>query len=322
MSGPPNTPGEWSNATFAWPTPHEQPYGRATALSRSLNPGIPLDRLPYMVAITAHFDESGSNDADLGGIMTLAGWVGLPSCWDAFDHKWKTMVANAPHPVKEFKACDLFHGNNEFSSKRGWTEAERFGFLDRACTIIEDKDPEMVKIGAVGCTIAERLLFPTGTAGIGQDELWEMAFLNILLLPFELFNGHKWESGDHRVNFVFDERKSVRSMVDRYFYRARARLSPEGRRIIGGVSFVDSVQYPAVQAADFLAYERRLQTLYRITNDKRYGRKSYQRLKKSRPGRFKILDDRFRDMATEAFNRWVAGDPAPALIDRIPYESD
>ena len=116
-----------------------------------------------------------------------------------------------------------------------------------------------------------------------------------------------WDVPDVTVDFVFDRKEKVRGHVHRYLDELRT-ATPR----VGAVSFADSCDTVPLQAADHLAFERRLRTERRVLRDKRPERMSYVSMREARIGKFRVIDERFGGLL---------GDPRPVSL-RIPYEPD
>ena len=127
-------------------------------------------------------------------------------------------------------------------------------------------------------------------------------------------------SGNNMFDLMFDERDKVRGDIGDFIEEARKH--PVYGRYIGGWGFHDDKKLLPLQAADFIAYERRKRTEDRLTGAPRGSRCCYKRLKKSGNGRFGILDHRFVATLKEVAIVKSLGLPPAELADRVPREPD
>lgn len=274
-----------------------------------------------MVFLTAYFDESEAES--LGGITTLAGWIGTHEAWAAFMPKWQEMLDSAPHPITEFHSASLFHASGEFSDENGWTDQERLDLVKRATDIMVDPDPAMRLIAAIGCTITADLAFPVDgrLRTITAYDLWKFCAFSCVHDSIDFITKSGGAMGT-TLDFVFDEKEKLQGYLLEYFVKLKASF-PQDRQMLGAASFVDSKSVLPLQAADYIAYERRLQTQRRLKKDGRKERKSYVRLRESgRIGHFKVLDHRFHAIMADCDQAELAGLPRPPIMERMPREPD
>ena len=88
--------------------------------------------LPPVVALVCYFDESFDEQ-----IHVVGGYLADVDLWDrVFAPKWNEIIANAPHPITEFKASDCRNGRREFASPG--TKKERDQITIELVSVIRD----------------------------------------------------------------------------------------------------------------------------------------------------------------------------------------
>lgn len=251
-------------------------------LSRSLNPGVPDEWLPSIMALTVYCDESET----AGQIFTLAGWAGVPSGWERFCRPWREMLrCHGPEPVQAFHAIDLCarRGDGEFSK---WPRKSRVAFLNRATEIVLDEKLLAIPY-AVAASIeikAFQKILPT----------WQPTTRDLYLLCFKsVFIQVLHHGVEQDISFVLDEKHAVETDVVKWFYEAKA-IANEGREEpkIRGIAFDDDRVILPLQAADYLAYEIRRGLLNRRRDSHYVERQPYAALKK-RQHEFRFYGERF-----------------------------
>jgi hypothetical protein len=193
-----------------------------------------------VVKVAGYFDES--EDAST---FCLAGWLAPTHHWDPFEKAWQSLVDEYGMPEFHMYDCQARKGFWE-----SWTNpADRWAVQFRFLDVLTKRPPP----SPYGSVVAIDLDAHSTT---GSAKPWLLAFDHILARMVELQRAFNWRTADfERLALVFDEKDEFRAraleMVD------RAKAQPEYRNVIGSVTFDDSKNQPALQAADLLAYEAR-----------------------------------------------------------------
>ena len=232
--------------------------------------------------VSVYVDESEDNQT---GVFTLAGWLASPTGWKDIVPAWNAMVASAPHPIQEFHMADIARRVGEFADEKGWTKDERHELVKTATDILTDKNLSGGLTG-FGVSIIRRevgLNWPTATT----YDLYKAAYQVLMTLVCGTFAAFK------SFDFVFDSKEKVRGHVNDFFWKAKDDTDriPDFQGMLRDVRFEPSVKFAELQAADFIAYERRKRHSDRVSGAVRH-RTSWQRLCE-RPHHFKVIDNRF-----------------------------
>jgi hypothetical protein len=240
-------------------------------LSQILNPGVPINELPPIMAVGLYADESETT----GKVFTLAGFMATPGAWDRFVPKWRQMLCDVgPYPVDAFHSADIEAAKPPFD---GWAKSERDKLVSTALDIIGDTSL-CANLFAVSCTFVLedrlRVLPPPTRSKVADvyEDCYRVLFHNIL--KRWVFNG---------IDFIFDEKEKVKGRVKGHFDWAKSVLDnmPEFAGRLNDCSFRDDRKVIPLQAADLLAYEIRRHVATRIAGRDQPMRSAYERIKSS-----------------------------------------
>lgn len=272
-------------------------------LSQVLNPGVPDDLLPPIMAVGVYCDESETKPPH-PRLFTLAGWVAVPSAWGQFNEAWRSMLACCgPHPVRAFHMAKLVNEQDTDSEYIGWSRGARDAMIERAAQILVDPKIMGELPYAVAATVAvdDYLEHAPGL-------LWNVEDLYVHCYDRLFLQVVSWPRVQRDFSFVFDKKKGVEHRVLERFSHAQKQLNaqlPADERLLRGCSFDNDEIVLQLQAADFLAYEVRRSIFQKRTNPARAERRCYAELKK-RPHSFRCYGKTYLE---NLFKACAAGQP-------------
>jgi hypothetical protein len=195
------------------------------------------------------FDGSGTHDD--ARICGIAGLIGEDTTLVPLHHKWKSVIEDPqwPSPITEFHTVDCVNQTREF---RDWPYAERLALYGNMATIVA----ETPGILAIGCAVvcghlfalpaSDLELFISQGLGTPTDLTFQQTIQRII------HRTHEYDEGA-RINLIFDEEPADRA--ERYhslFNHYQSGYPVKGH--LAGIAFVNSVDFPVLQAADLIAY--------------------------------------------------------------------
>lgn len=253
----------------SWPYPQDE-CGVWVQRSRFWHPGVWPRELPLIAMVGLSCDESHDTHT-----YALAGWVSAPSGWDGFAPKWRGIFDG--FPVKSLHASELVNRDVSSDSRyRGWTFDHEQELFTRAVDAIGD-EKTCGWMRPIGVSFA---LPPDYNESEQEDDVWFQLFVRLF---FAVFNTFPAQNG---IDFMFDEKASVKQHVDKFFYRAReiAERHLPGKFNGQVVAFGNDEHVEPLQAADLLAYEWRRRTSEKLTQPGNVARTSYRRIREGRTG--------------------------------------
>lgn len=221
------------------------------------------------------------DDSRGGRRIAVAGYLARQDVWDAvFVPHWKCFLASAPHEISEYKASDCrYPGHNEFA---GWSKDEIKDYGIKAVRELADAEavPDLFGIGA-GAVLGK-----TSSTRDARD--WEVAIYEACFQQIVLNVAHLVRIAGSRhvrtVQFVHDEGdKDLKGKLVAAFDRAKDMVQPDLPFVIHGLDFRPSVDLPALQAADIIAYETRKDIENRLAKPQRPRSRGLIHLLRSRP---------------------------------------
>ena len=221
------------------------------------------------MAMGLYADESETT----GIVFTLAGFMTTPGGWDTFCPRWREMLCDTgPYPVDAFHSADIEAARPPFD---GWPLEARKALVENALDLLSDKNlcPNLY---AVGCTLVLSDLWTISQSLLRTvPEIYDACYrvmLMSVLRRWPAFNGY---------DFIFDEKKKVKTRVDAHFRQAKSILDrdPKYAGKLNDIVWRDDRKVIPLQAADLLAYEMRRHTWARIERGIVQTRSAYQRIK-------------------------------------------
>jgi hypothetical protein len=222
--------------------------------------------LPILV-LRVYFDISHQRR-----VHAVGGYIADIDAWDkAISPVWRSVIAAAPHPVKEFKASDCRQGVGDFSPKNGWTQEERLEFTKSVVSAITEI-PRSHIMGIAAATFFDaRLLDRIEYVDLPEArQLLEEYGLKLAVYGaiVHAINFAKRFS-DEKLMVVFDRGK-YEDWTSRAF---DAVLDDSGiGDAIGTLVYGHSHEEPGLQAADLLAYETAKEVIGRAVEPRKVSR--------------------------------------------------
>lgn len=225
-----------------------------------------------VVMVNVYCDESHDDHT-----YTLAGWIGSPTGWDHFIPAWRGMLNEFPVPY--FHASDLENKERDKNSRyKDFSRADVVRFFTRATDVVCDKKNGCAWMEPVGCSIS---LADHGRWTATPDTPWKLLFAGLLLTIFNRF------PAQNGFSFMFDEKESVKSYVDRFYKPAKDAINAVVPGKIHGavVEFGDDEEpgLEPLQGADLLAYEWRKRVSHGVVAPGKDPRPPWKRIRETRP---------------------------------------
>lgn len=276
---------------------------------------IPLypgwSELPPVAVFAAYLDESVSRQR---GIFALAGYVGRVEAFDQWlSPKWEFVRANAPHPVKEFKASACNGGFGEF---KNWTPQQRVSFRGLLVSVISNSRP-LFGVGA-----AVRADWNGASTDLLRKKLYRAAYLTCFTLVMsDVLKLVRHQLGpDGHFQLICDEEKHMENKAKEMYKTLKELWTADQEDQIRTPHFLPSHKFPPLQAADLFAFETLRAMANRLENFPRKPRQTLRRLLKGG-----VHVAQYTDMAAWLRKDWprVSDDPVsdvrfPLLFDSRP----
>jgi hypothetical protein len=197
--------------------------------------------------LMACFDDSGSHDQS--DVIVFGGLIGNDAIWTRFETEWKAKLA-VPLPGKprlqRFHMAKCMAQEGEFSE---YSEAE-------ADAATHDFRQIIIASGAWGYAVGvsrrdwRQLIVPPASLIFGDDEAYCFRDCVAKMLLFV----DSFSPNDRELSLVFDNRPHRTPLNERIYRQYQALPQPHNARLLG-VSFLDSVNFIPLQAADMFAWE-------------------------------------------------------------------
>lgn len=219
-------------------------------LSRTFLKFYPERKSPFVVSLTAYFDES-----ERGGEYAVAGYLSHTEMWDqVFQKPWMHLIENAVHPISEFKASDCRAQEGEFAP---WARPE-CNDLTKGCVDVVINAVGTKHLVGFGAAVAIPEAFKSDTFSQSAFGLCVGIVFSQAILLFKKMR----TSDTDELLIVVDEKRG--------FHRKMMESFETVRDGVHGLSFIErpvsrqSHRFPGLQAADLLAYETRKEIQSRI----------------------------------------------------------
>jgi hypothetical protein len=222
------------------------PMGR---LALSLRPSDPHKGL--YVVFTGYYDESGTH----GGspFTILAGFVGNAEHWARFEGEWRKVLRK--YGLTHLHAKHLFHRQKQH---KGWKPQQIRRLMADILYVIQERlDPHRDLFFATKTKLNEndyiKSYIENGPLkGERLDSRYAVCFR--AFLDFNLIWVKGRELSDIPLNFVLEAGHCNAGDALRVFNETKADKRVAHRHLIGSIAFGDKKEFPALQAADMLAY--------------------------------------------------------------------
>jgi hypothetical protein len=220
-------------------------------LALSLRPSNPLEGL--LGVFTGYYDESGTHAGS--PFTVLAGFVGRADHWARFEREWTKVLRN--HNITHLRAKHLFHHQKQH---KGWTERQTSRLLNDVLYVVQELKNQDVCFASKVLLREEHYLKSYVDTGPLKRERLDSRYALCLraFLDFNLLWAEPLPPGmpmaDVPVNFVLESGHRNAGDAVRMFAQYKADKRVRHRHLIGSLSFGEKKQFPALQAADLLAY--------------------------------------------------------------------
>jgi hypothetical protein len=215
------------------------PIGR---LALSLYPAEPGARL--FVAFNAYYDESGTHAGS--PVTVLGGFVGSADEWACLDRDWRKVLAK--HDLRFIRAKQLYHREEPF---RGWSDKQyRHLWADIFYAIQERRGLHLSKIVLRDTDYAQHYL----QNGPKRKERLDTRYALCMRCALHTYPMALDRKNDGPVNYVLEAGHKNAGDALRVFNEVKQSKDIGWRKSIGALSFGSKVDFPALQAADFVSY--------------------------------------------------------------------
>jgi hypothetical protein len=217
-------------------------------------------RIKRLVFFHGYFDESGTNNQR--PVMAMAGWVLRPTRLAKFNRDWRQVLRK--YRVQEHKAARLaaaLEGNEKKPTDfTGWDQRKAYEYRSELNQVI-DKHMGFGVFGAVVKDDYARVMGPYADKTNPLADPYRWLIHNTLeCIFYDPDTSQPIRRGlgalDH-VKVIFDQGYAKPGVTQQYFTTITTdptyEIAQRGQ-IVGGYNAVDSVAYPAIQAADHLVW--------------------------------------------------------------------
>lgn len=220
-------------------------------------------------AFEIYVDDSGSEPQ--GEIFFLAGFISTVERWAAFSNEWDSALALSP-ALDYFKMSEAFGLVGQFSSSKGWNEANREDRLVTLARIIN-------KYAMLRVSVSTRHdLFEKYVASLPATERNLATDEPFIMLAFHLVSVAIMFAHEHGVrepiDFIFDHQSGEGEVQSNWQqYRRTLQFTPRGKQLaplLGDVFFSDEQSRRPLQAADLYVGQARRHYIdnHRLKNQK------------------------------------------------------
>lgn len=233
----------------------------------------------YMAIFYAYFDDSGTRgDSDS---LTVAGFIASVEQWDAFRSEWEGAMKD--FGVSHLHMKDFAHSTGEFS---GWEtqEHKRREFLNRLVSIIGRR----VRHSFSATILLEDYESFNEVYPLDEEQGGPFALcVGLTLEQVDAWKKRHLTTSDV-VKFVYEDGATGKGFVIDHFGRAN------------DIAFMKKGEHPALEAADFAAYEHT--KAYRMEVSGKLGeiRKSLGLLRDRVPQTWEVADNHALTRAAES----------------------
>lgn len=201
------------------------------------------------VSLTAYFDDSREY-WNGWGFHAIAGYIADTGFWDGiFAPRWKRLLADAPHPLTEFKTSDCRLLRGEFA---GWTREEANAFTE--CVVgelLSQPYPTMVGVGTV---IALPQRADEERQRQDEHDALRLALINVVGTICSIVKG---TGRTEPVHFLCDNQPGLQRKLADLWSETVTNPNHAWPFELSQLDFEDSKKLVPIQAADLLAYETR-----------------------------------------------------------------
>jgi Protein of unknown function (DUF3800) len=252
--------------------------------------------------LTAYFDDSGTHGTS--DVVVLGGLLGNQYKWQSFSEAWAEKLRDpspGKPPLTRFHMADCQAGLGEFA---GWGRTATDFLVHELGTIILKH-----MLWGYGCAVSRKAWdeFVTGDLRRALGDSEGFCARNCYVQSVEICRTKAWQS---ELAFVFDDRPH-RYVENKRIFDVFKQFSQDNDKSpsLASLTFVPSLKFPPLQAADMVAWEMYQQALA-INNgsvgpNDQYIRKQFDRIARGRRFRFQFA---FRDEIVRMVNSPARGD--------------
>lgn len=216
------------------------PLGR---LAISLKPGNPAGTI-FMI-FTAYYDESGTHGDS--PITVLAGFVGNANDWVDFEIEWRKILKK--YNITHVHAKHLWHRQGQYKK---WSIDQSEDLWCDIIYIIQERKQIFVSKTVLRSDDYEHFYMLDGKAPKERlDSKYALCFRSFLYF-YPKSHYEQYPIGS--VNFVLESGHRNAGDAIRIFNEIKDNRSLPWRGAIGSLTFGEKQEFPALQAADVLAY--------------------------------------------------------------------
>lgn len=224
-------------------------------------------------------DETGHADDPEQKVFGMAGFINSVENWELFNKAWQAALYKYKVPLFKDNKEPYFH-MREFKTSRQTFETwsgqriKQDKLYDKLLRVIESH--HAVPFGSIISLAAWRALTPTQKKNFLGDPYFFCAHAcvrTILSLTLD-------RPPEETVRVIFSEKKKVKNSVRRIFDELRKEKRVRER--ISDPIFEDMRKFPALQAADAVAWEMNLEYRRKLYKPQQEPSKEYQRLVKQK----------------------------------------
>jgi hypothetical protein len=209
--------------------------------------------------LTAYIDDSGTHDKSPNCV--IGGYWGGMKEWSHFEAQWNQVLKS--EGITEFKANEFWPRlqGKRVGPYKEWNDERHKKFIDRLLKIIEQRKVYPFVSGVLNSEWENRLpvfrrVFSAMEGKQGLDE----TDLKSMFLPIQIsfVQAARYCKEGKRMNFVFDDDPRTAQQTAKIYMTLKQEAVENDdfyRFRFGSLTFKDSKQAAALQAADLLVYE-------------------------------------------------------------------
>lgn len=222
-----------------------------------------------MGKLVAYLDESGTHDPrgaePSSEYAVIAGYVAEDKEWKHFNRAWRKVLR--AYDARIFHMKDYAHSRGEF---QGWSKVKRDSF----CIALTDAIHGHALFGLGGLVLIRD--YDTIVPEALKHEIRHPWYFCFSVLMRGIRQSYKYLRPG-RIRFVFDRNYEFQSTATEMFHRLKG-YNPEHAERLDEIRFLPKDNIPALQAADFLAWEVRRYADHKFSHSMRPIRKSMEAL--------------------------------------------
>jgi hypothetical protein len=212
-----------------------------------------LDGSELLIAMKCYFDGSEGNDSNGDTWITLAGFAAPDKSWGGFENTWGRMLRERYPMAPYIHMWKLVHGNDPFELRAGWTDGKVTALVSDAVELLKMRESLLPFSCRVNLSARQRII----SEGHTVDEPMRLCADMCVALSMDWKFRKKIES----VYIFFDRGEAFIRPFKRHWLANRtppSQVSTDPNKrvwdMIANVIEGDTERYPALQAADMIAW--------------------------------------------------------------------